>query len=126
MFLIDLLWLGVIAQPIYDEALGPLKRQQVYWPAAIAFYVMYIGAIVIHAVVPATSVKDGARRGAGLGFVAYATYELTNWAVIANWPSGLVGIDIIWGVILTGAVGAASRLALEKSTPKTEQSPDEA
>ena len=57
MFLIDLLWLGVIAQPIYDEALGPLKRQQVYWPAAIAFYVMYIGAIVIHAVVLANSVK---------------------------------------------------------------------
>jgi uncharacterized membrane protein len=102
-FALDLLWLGVIANGFYDSALGPLKRDQINWPAAIAFYAMYIGVIVRFAVLKSRDRNDALRRGAFVGFLAYATYELTNWAVIAGWPARLVLVDITWGVFLTTA-----------------------
>ena len=112
MLALDLLFLGVVAAPLYDRWLGPLRAAQVNGLAAALFYGMYLGAVLIHAVLPASDVGAAAKRGAGLGFVAYATYELTNWAVIAGWPAALVPLDIGWGVVLTGSVAAAGRLAL--------------
>ena len=79
---LDLLWLGVVARPLYDSALGGLKRPVVFWPAAGLFYALYIAAIVIHAELGAAGGADAARRGAALGLVAYGTYEFTNWAVL--------------------------------------------
>ena len=52
-----------------------------------------------------------ARRGAGLGFVAYATYELTNWAVLRDWPAWIIPIDIAWGLALTAVSALAGKLA---------------
>jgi uncharacterized membrane protein len=40
------------------------------------------------------------------GFFTYATYELTNYALIRNWPAALVPVDIAWGVILCTIVSA--------------------
>jgi uncharacterized membrane protein len=107
---LDLTWLGAIAKPIYD-ALGPLKRETPFMPAAVLFYAMYVVAIFGYAVRPAQTYGDAARRGAALGFVAYATYELTNWAVLQGWPALLVPIDILWGVVLTTAAAWAGRAA---------------
>jgi uncharacterized membrane protein len=65
-------------------------------------------AIVFHAVVPSATTGRATRRGAGLGLVAYATYDLTGWAVIAGWPLRLVPIDLAWGVVLTSVVRFAA------------------
>jgi uncharacterized membrane protein len=111
---LDLLWLGVVARPLYDAALGPLKRPVLFWPAAGLFYALYVGAIMIHAELGAGGVGDAARRGAGLGLVAYGTYELTNWAVIRDWPAVLVLPDIAWGVALTCGAAAAGKAALSR------------
>lgn len=107
MLALDLTWLGVLAKTYYAEALGPLEREQPLLLAAGLFYAMYLAAIVFHAVLPARGVAEAARRGAGLGFVAYATYELTNWAVLRGWPARLVPVDVAWGVVLTAAAAAA-------------------
>lgn len=114
LLIVDLLWLGVVGADIYNEALGPLRRTPVYWPAALMFYAMYVAVIVIYCVRRADSARAAARRGAELGFVAYATYELTNWAVIADWPAVLVPVDVIWGVILTTGVGVVGWLVASK------------
>ena len=42
--------------------------------------------------------------GAFFGLVAYATYDLTNQAVIRDWPVVVTVIDLGWGALLTGAV----------------------
>ena len=120
---LDLVFLGVVAKPIYDRWLGPLRASEVYWPAALAFYAMYVGATLRHAVLPAASGREAARRGAELGFVAYATYELTNWAVIAGWPGALVPVDLAWGVVLTATSAAAGRAALGHGTPRSSGAP---
>jgi uncharacterized membrane protein len=36
-FVIDLIWLGVVARSFYQNQMGHLMRADVNWPAAIAF-----------------------------------------------------------------------------------------
>ncbi|MEE2904729.1 MAG: DUF2177 family protein [Myxococcota bacterium] len=113
-FALDLVWLGIIAQPIYAKHMGDLLTKSTVWSAALMFYVMYIGAIQVHAIWPSDNLKTAAKRGAGMGFFGYATYELTNWAVITDWPAALVPIDIVWGVILTASCAAAGFLVKDR------------
>jgi uncharacterized membrane protein len=114
MLVLDLTWLGVLARGLYDAALGPLKRPEVLWPAAALFYAFYVGVTVAFAVLPAGSPSEAARRGAALGLVAYATYELTNWAVLRGWPAWIVPIDIAWGVLLTATAALAGKLVASR------------
>lgn len=108
---LDLAWLGVVARDLYREALGSLMRPEAFLPAAALFYGFYVAVTVAWAVLGAPSPGRAARRGAGLGFVAYATYELTNWAVLRGWPAWLVPVDLAWGVVLTAAAALAGKLA---------------
>ncbi len=111
MVVLDLAWLGVIARGLYDSSLAPLKRADVYLPAAALFYAFYIASIVHHAVLPAASAKQAFGRGAAMGLFAYATYDLTNWAVLRDWPALIVPVDILWGIGLTGVAAMAGRWA---------------
>ena len=108
---LDLLWLGAIARGFYDGELGTLRRDDVFWPAALAFYGLYVTAIVWHAVAGASDNRSAMLRGARLGLLAYGTYELTNWAVLRGWPGALVPVDIAWGVVLTALAAGAGRRA---------------
>ena len=99
---LDLIWLGIIGRPIYAELMGDLLRPEAYVPAAVIFYVFFVTTVYGYGVVGSCSPIDALKRGASLGFVTYATYELTNWAVITGWPALLVPIDIAWGIVLTG------------------------
>lgn len=119
LLILDLAWLGVVARPLYDSALGPLKRADMFWPAAGLFYTLYIAAIVMHAERGATGAGDAARRGAGLGLVTYGTYELTNWAVLRDWPAVLVLPDIAWGAALTSVAAVAGRAVLSRMRADT-------
>lgn len=114
LLVLDLVFLGLVAKPVYDAALGGLRRQPVYWPPALIFYAIYVLAISRFAVMRASNRRDALKRGASLGFVSYSTYELTNWAVLASWPSILVPIDIAWGVVLTGTTALAGRASMER------------
>ena len=79
----------------------------------MAFYVLYVTAIMGYAVLPCRTVGRASLRGAALGLLAYGTYELTNWAVVTAWPAALVPVDMGWGVVLTGVSAAAGRLAMD-------------
>ncbi len=107
---LDVVWLGGVARGLYESALAPVRRSSVFLPAAGLFYAFYVVVIVRYAVSGAGSVAGAARRGGALGLVVYAAYELTNWAVLANWPAFLVPIDVGWGVVLTATAAAAGKL----------------
>ena len=111
MTVIDLVWLGLVANELYNNMLGPLRAKETVVLAAALFYLQYVLVLVFWAVLPSRDVRMAATRGLGLGWVAYATYELTNWAVIEGWPAQLVPIDIAWGLVLTASVAAVGRLA---------------
>ena len=110
---VDFIWLGWVAQSFYNRQLGELLSQRVNWPAAIAFYVIYIVGLMIFCVAPALSrisLVNAMVLGALYGFFTYATYELTNYALIRNWPAALVPVDIAWGVVLCTLVSAGGYL----------------
>jgi uncharacterized membrane protein len=119
MLTLDLGWLGLVASKLYASALGDLQRPDPYLPAAALFYAMYLVVTVAFAVWPARSPLDAARRGAGLGFACYATYELTNWAVLRGWPGWLVPIDLAWGVALTGVASTVGFLAWRAASKRS-------
>ena len=110
-FMIDLIWLGVVAKGFYQRNLSYILSPQVNWPAAFLFYLLYIAGILIFAVVPAVA-KDSWQHamlyGALFGFFTYMTYELTNLALLKDWPLNIVVVDIIWGVVLCTAVATLS------------------
>jgi uncharacterized membrane protein len=113
-FAIDMLWLGVIARNFYREKLAFIFTGEVNWIAAFIFYFIYIAGILYFAVVPGfdhQSWKMVLLNGALLGFLCYATYDLTNMSTIKQWPLIVVLVDIAWGTILTGSVAVLSYLA---------------
>lgn len=109
-FLIDMVWLGLLAKDLYRDQLGELMKDQIVWPAAFLFYVLFIVGIFIFAILPAVeknSLGHALLMGILFGLFTYATYDLTNYATLKDWPLQLVFIDIAWGMILTGLVSTA-------------------
>lgn len=107
MGLIDWIWLGFIAKKLYYSEIGNLLLKKPYMPPAIAFYIIYVLGIVVFVTDPAIqagSWQHALGYGAFFGFVAYATYDLTNWATLKGWSPKVVVADMIWGAFLTGSV----------------------
>ncbi len=105
-FAIDYLWLARIATGFYRSQLGPLMLDQPKLPIAALFYILYVAGIVVFAVIPALkeqSLQTALMLGALLGFIAYGTYDITNYATLRSWPLVVVFVDIGWGIVLTSA-----------------------
>jgi uncharacterized membrane protein len=114
MLVIDGLWLGVIAKGLYQQGMGHLMAPQPRLGFAALFYLLYPVGLVIFAVLPGLADNNMARAatlGALFGLFAYATYDLTNLAVVRDWPVGLSFLDIAWGSFVSG-VSAAAGLAV--------------
>ncbi len=106
-FAIDMLWLGVVARGLYQEKLAHLLAPTINWPVAVAFYLIFIAAVIFFAVVPGVAAQSFVRAvllGALLGFVAYATYDLTNWSTLKDWPMSVAVVDMLWGTVLSASV----------------------
>lgn len=115
MFVVDMIWLGVIAKSTYADAMGPLLSPNPNLWAAAAFYLLFPVGLLIFAVLPQTGspVLKAALMGALFGFFAYSTYDLTNLAVVKGWPLGLTFIDIAWGTLASGIAATAGKLTLD-------------
>lgn len=103
---LDFLWLGFIAKGWYQSSLGYLLGP-VNWGAAVAFYLVFLLGLTFFATFPAFnggSIWYALILGALFGFFTYATYDLTNYATIRDWPLFITLIDMAWGTFLGGAV----------------------
>jgi len=107
---LDILWLAVLARDLYQKHIGHLLSPQPFLPAAAAFYALYLVSVWWVAVLPSQTPAQGLGRGAALGFFGYGVYELTNWAMLRDWPAALVPIDWTWGILLTGSCAAVGTL----------------
>ncbi len=117
MLVLDLLWLGVVAKPLYQQAIGHLMAEKPnVWVAAV-FYVLYALGLTIFAVWPHAGTpgwRTALMMGALFGFFAYATYDLTNLATLKAWPVSIALIDMAWGTVVSGTCAVAGKLALDK------------
>lgn len=108
---VDLVWLGVLARGFYQKNLGYLMREQVQWPAAFVFYLLFVAGLLVFAVLPALEARSLLKAmmlGAFFGLITYSTYDLTNYATVRDWPLVVVVVDLLWGVALSTIVASAS------------------
>jgi uncharacterized membrane protein len=108
-FIIDMIWLGVIAKNFYQVRIGHLM--EISWLPALLFYFIFLVGLTYFALYPAAqagSLQTALVAGALFGFFTYATYDLTNLATIRDWPLDMVVVDILWGTFLGGTVSVVT------------------
>lgn len=110
MVVIDLLWIGGIAKGFYQKHLGYLFAEKFRIIPIVFFYLIYIGGLMAFVISPALAgdmpLGKAVLMGALLGFVAYATYDLTNHGLVRDWPAIVTVVDMAWGTFLTAVIAA--------------------
>jgi uncharacterized membrane protein len=111
MGVFDAIWLSVVASKFYKSQIGGLLLEKPNMTAAVIFYAIYVVGIIAFVLSPALekgSWQYALGYGALFGFVAYATYDLTNLSTLKGFTTKLVIVDMLWGVCLTAAVSVIS------------------
>ncbi|MBU3670072.1 MAG: DUF2177 family protein [Polynucleobacter sp.] len=101
---VDLVWLLGIAKNLYRSEMGDLMANEPKLMAGLAFYLLYTLGVCIFVIAPALSKQSliyALQYGALFGLFCYMTYDLTNLAVIRDFPTRLAFIDIAWGSLVT-------------------------
>ncbi len=121
--LLDLLWIGLIASSFYKSQIGHLLNMmegdmQVNIPAALATWAVIVTGVqvfVVSRTAASCSMLQAIFWGAAFGAVVYGVYDLTNYALLKDWPLAVTVVDILWGAVvcsLTAVVMAAANRGL--------------
>ncbi len=101
---LDAAMLTAVMQPLFARHIGHLMLAEFRIAPAAAFYVAFVGGLVwlagwpaLKAGAPATAILPAAV----IGFVAYGTYEFTNYAILKDWHWSMVAADVAWGTVLS-------------------------
>jgi uncharacterized membrane protein len=116
-FVIDMIWLGLVAKNFYSTQIGSLMKNDVNWTAAIIFYIIFIAGLAVFVITPAIekgSWMHALLFGAFFGLVCYATYDLTNLAIAKDWPLLVTIVDISWGAVLAASVSTITYFIAKK------------
>ncbi len=117
MLLVDLPWITVIAKSMYREGIGHLMADNANLPAAVAFYLIYVFGLIWFGLAPhamGPGVSKTAASAALFGFIAYATYDLTNLAMLRDWPLRMTLIDLVWGALVSAVSTAAGKFVYDR------------
>jgi len=116
-FVIDMVWLVLVAKKFYQEQIGFLMKPDINWFAAIIFYLLFIAGLVIFVISPAVEKHSWVHAilfGALFGLITYATYDLTNLATMKDWPLLVTVVDLIWGTVLAASISAITYFIANK------------
>jgi uncharacterized membrane protein len=116
-FVIDMVWLVLVAKKFYQEHIGFLMKPDINWFAAIFFYLLFIAGLVIFVISPAVEKHSWVHAllfGAFFGLITYATYDLTNLATLRDWPLLVTIVDLIWGTVLASSISLITYLIANK------------
>jgi len=108
---LDSFWLRWAAPNLYRPVIGEILADSFRMGPALAFYTIYIGGMVYFGIKPGIEngqVLTAALNGAILGFVCYATFDLTSQAVMKVWATHVSIADIAWGTFATGTASAVA------------------
>ena len=112
--ILDAIWLTTMASRLYRPVLGDILLDNLRFAPALVFYFLYPVGLVVFAAMPALrSGSVGTAFGYGLlfGLLAYATYDLTNYATLRNWTLQITLIDLAYGAIVAGLTSVAAYYA---------------
>lgn len=100
----DISWVGFLAKDFYRDQIGFLMKPNINWLATILFYFLFITGLVLFVIQPALEKHSWIHAllfGALFGLITYATFDLTNLALLKNWPVFVTIVDLIWGMFLS-------------------------
>jgi uncharacterized membrane protein len=123
---LDLVWLSVVAQGLYEHFLGDLLAASPNVAAAFVFYAIFLAGLVYFVIAPAVherSARTAVARGAAFGLVTYATWDLTSLAVIEGFPAAIVPIDLAWGTFLAATVSGTTYLVWSRLAERRAERP---
>ena len=111
---LDFIWISIATPRLYQPYLGPLLAEKPNLGVAVVFYLVYVVGLIALAVLP--GLREGSAlgavwRGALLGLLAYATYDLTNLATIQGWAWQVSAADLVWGTALNTVVATIGYFA---------------
>ena len=112
-FVIDMVWLVLVAKKFYSQQIGFLMRPDINWTAAIIFYLLFIAGLIVFVISPAVEKNSWVHAllyGAFFGLITYATYDLTNLSTLKDWPVLVTIVDLIWGTVLAASVSLVTYL----------------
>ncbi len=107
---LDIVWLKLVSMPMFRRRIGDLLAERPRLGVAAGFYALYVAGIVYFAQIPALAgggPGEAFVNGALFGFLAYGTYEATNFATLRGWTWSMVISDTAWGAALSGGAAAA-------------------
>jgi len=109
ILVLDGLWLGLVSKELYRREMGSLMAETFRLAPIVLFYALYTAALVYLTVGSApTGWTEAIVRGLVLGVAAYGAYDLTNLAIIRDWPVKISVIDMAWGAFISAAATAAA------------------
>jgi uncharacterized membrane protein len=112
---IEAVWLSTMGPLLYRPTLGDILLTNLRVAPAVVFYLMYPVGILVFASLPALradAMMSAVWLGLLFGGIAYATYDLTNFATLRNWTLQITVIDIVYGAVVTAIVAAVGFLAM--------------
>jgi uncharacterized membrane protein len=104
-FVIDAIGLRFLIKPVFERNVAHLFADPFRVVPAALFYLSYVIGLLWFVSVPALRAGDPVAAligGVILGFMAYGTYEFTNYATLRDWSVEQVVADTLWGGVLTG------------------------
>jgi len=109
--ILDAIWLSAMASRLYRPALGDTMLDKLRIAPAFVFYLLYPVGIVVFAAIPAVqsgSAGIAISYGALFGLLAYATYDLTNYATLRRWTLRLAVIDLCYGAVASSVMALSA------------------
>jgi len=118
---LDVVWILLVASPLYKSQIGELLAPKTNLPGAVLFYVIFVAGMVHYGIRPDDSRATLRQRvtGAALfGFFTYATWALTGFAVLRDFTALVAVMDIIWGAAACSLVTWVSTSILRRRIMK--------
>jgi uncharacterized membrane protein len=103
----DFAWLSWFGPNVFRPMAGSIMLENPRWSAIILFYLLYTVGVVLFPLGLARGLMGAALYGALFGFMAYMTYDATNFATLKAWTAPVALADIAWGSFLTAMAAAA-------------------
>jgi uncharacterized membrane protein len=111
---LDVLWLGFVVKDFNLQQLAQIGRinngefDLLLFPAAITYVLMSLAMVFFVVPKAAGSGRLGPAFGWGalMGLVVYGVFDMTNLAILRDYPVTFVYADMAWGTFVFGAVSA--------------------
>lgn len=103
--ILDFIWLGFIARSFNLAQLAEIGRFKngefdLFWPPALLVYLLMSLSVVLF-VMPRLEASEPLwlvlLTGASMGLITYGVFDLTNLAILKNYPMKFALVDMAWG-----------------------------